>query len=165
MKNNLINNYLQEISIKDKTFIIRLLELEEMELMFPLINILNEKMTYELFSERLKLIIDTNNYQCVGIFDDLKNLVACAGLWQLAKFYIGKHLEVDNVAVLSAYQNYGLGTQLMNWVENYAKEQNCVAVELNAYIGNEKAHKFYFNRNYKIMGFHFRKEAPNPKGE
>ena len=74
MKNNLTNNYLQEISIKDKTFIIRLLELEEMELMFPLINILNEKMTYELFLERLKLIIDTNKYQCVGVFDDKKLL-------------------------------------------------------------------------------------------
>ena len=153
------NNYLQEISIKDKNFIIRLLEEKEMVQMFPLIEILNEKMSYELFSERLKLIIDTNNYQCVGIFDD-KNLVACAGLWQLAKFYIGKHLEVDNVAVLAEYQNYGLGTALMTWVEDYAQQQNCVAVELNAYIANEKAHKFYFNRNYKIMGFHFRKNTP-----
>lgn len=153
------NSYLQEFSIKDKTFIIKLLEEIEMEQMFPLIQILNEKMSYELFSERLQFIIDTKNYQCVGVFDDKNTLVACAGLWQLAKFYIGKHLEVDNVAVLAEYQSYGLGTELMNWVENYAKQENCIAVELNAYVGNEKAHKFYFNRNYKIMGFHFRKNV------
>jgi GNAT superfamily N-acetyltransferase len=153
------NLYTQILNIDSKKFTFRLLEAYETEKLLPLIQVLNEKVDEETFQERLKLILETNNYECVGIFDEQQNLIACSGLWKLVKFYIGKHLEVDNVAVLPEYRNYGLGSHLMAWVEDYAKQEGCVSVELNAYLGNEKAHKFYFKENYKILGFHFQKKV------
>jgi GNAT superfamily N-acetyltransferase len=143
-------------SIKDKSFTIGLMQHQEMNTMFPLIEELNPGMAQNLFEERLSEM-QANKFNCIGIWFEDK-LVACCGFWILIKFYNGRHVEPDNVAVLTEYRNFGLGQIMMHYVHEYAKNLGCTVSELNAYVSNNKAHKFYFKDDYKILGFHFRKE-------
>ncbi|WP_415395807.1 GNAT family N-acetyltransferase [Sulfurimonas sp. CS5] len=97
------------------------------------------------------------NYQCIGIFDK-KQLIGICGIWMLTKYYVGKHIEPDNVIILSKYQNQNIGKKLMTWIYDYAKKNNCVASELNCYVNNDKAHKFWEKEGYKVIGLHYQKK-------
>ena len=96
------------------------------------------------------------SYECLGVFYG-EELVGISGLWIITKYYIGKHIEPDNVVVHPDHRNKGLGEQMMQWIYDYGKQKGCVASELNCYVSNEKGHKFWFRENYKILGFHFQK--------
>jgi diamine N-acetyltransferase len=143
------------LTIKDKSFTIGLMPNEEMQSLFPLIEELNPGMEQTLFKERLTEM-QANKFNCIGVWHN-ENLVACCGFWILIKFYNGRHVEPDNVAVLTEYRNFGLGQIMMDYVHEHAKALGCTISELNAYVSNNKAHKFYFKDDYKILGFHFRK--------
>jgi diamine N-acetyltransferase len=143
-------------TIKDKSFTIGLMQNEEMDSLFPLIEELNPGMQKTLFEERLAEM-QANKFNCIGVWYN-DSLVACCGFWILIKFYNGRHVEPDNVAVCTDYRNFGLGQIMMDYVHEHAKNLGCTVSELNAYVSNNKAHKFYFKDDYKILGFHFRKE-------
>jgi ribosomal protein S18 acetylase RimI-like enzyme len=142
-------------TIKDKSFTIGLLQNEEMLTLFPLIEELNPGMQKTLFEERLTEM-QANKFNCIGVWYEDK-LVACCGFWILIKFYNGRHVEPDNVGVLAGYRNFGLGQIMMDFLHAHAKQLGCTYSELNAYVSNNRAHKFYFKDDYKILGFHFQK--------
>ena len=96
-------------------------------------------------------------YQCVGVYDE-NELIGISGLWTLTKYYVGKHIEPDNVFILPKYQGKGIGELLLDWIFDYAKSIGCNASELNCYIDNDKAHKFWKNRGYEIKAYHFQKK-------
>jgi GNAT superfamily N-acetyltransferase len=145
----------KSIAIKDKSFTIGLMENGEMRTLYPLIEVLNADMTQVLFEKRLAEM-QANNFNCIGIWEN-DALIACCGFWVLVKFYNGKHVEPDNVVVLPEYRNFGLGQVMMDFLHEHAVKLGCGFSELNAYIGNDKAHRFYFKDGYKIIAFHFRK--------
>ena len=122
----------------------------------PLLQLLNENISEEVLKERLDKMIQ-QNYLCVGIFDEEK-LVGICGLWILTKYYVGKHIELDNVMILPEYQSQNIGHKLMKWVDAFAKEKGCVANELNCYVANKEAHKFWEQEGYEIIALHFQKK-------
>lgn len=134
---------------------IKIIPDSEISTIIPLLNILNPKLSDELLKARLLEMIK-QDYRCVGIYDDCK-LIGCSGMWILTKYYIGRHIEPDNVIILPEYRGMGIGKQLMAWIYNYAKENNCEASELNCYITNADGQKFWMNEGYKIIGFHYQK--------
>ena len=95
-------------------------------------------------------------YQCVGIYSGDK-LIGICGLWILTKYYVGKHIEPDNVVILEEYRGNGLGKQLMAWIYDYAKAQGCIASELNCYLTNEKGQQFWEKEGYKKIGYHYQR--------
>ena len=97
-----------------------------------------------------------DHYHCFGIFKD-NNLVGLSSGWVTVRFYCGKQLEVDNLMIEPELQSKGYGKILMEYLENWAKDNGCLTVELNTYVFNERSHKFYFNQGYKIIGYHFQK--------
>ena len=135
-------------------FEIRFIPEKEIKSIIPLVKVLNG-LDESILLQRLEVMMQ-NNYQCIGVYDQEK-LVGISGIWTLTKFYIGKHLEPDNVVILPEYRNKGIGELMMQWIDNYAKEQNCDAIELNAYIENEKGIEFWKKAGYYIRGHHFQK--------
>ncbi len=97
------------------------------------------------------------SYRCFGLFDN-NTLIAVSSGWITVKLYSGKQLEIDNVIVDSSIQSKGYGKVFLNKIENWAKEEGCETIELNAYSQNNRAHKFYFKHGYEILGFHFQKK-------
>jgi len=139
----------------EKPYAIRFIEHHEMEIIIPLLQQLNSNIAQEVLESRLKDMLN-QGYLCVGIFNAQK-LIGISGLWVLTKYYVGKHIEPDNVFILPEYQGKGIGTLLMNWIFDYAKSIGCVASELNCYTSNTEGHKFWKQQGYEIMAYHFLK--------
>ncbi len=137
-------------------FTIRKIDNREMTVIIPLLLELNGSVTQKELEERLPQMI-LSGYECVGVYDNQK-LIGISGMWFLTKYYIGKHLEPDNVFISPEYRGKGVGNLLIEWIHRYAKSKNCVALELNCYIDNADGNKFWKSQGYKEIGYHFRKE-------
>lgn len=135
---------------------IRLIEKDNLSSIIPFLRMLNDKIPVETLSERLEEMVK-QGYECVGVFEG-DRLVGICGLWFLTKYYVGKHVEPDNVIIHPDYRGTGLGEQMMDWIYNYARSKGCIASELNCYVSNTGGQKFWINEGYKIIGFHFQKK-------
>ena len=100
-----------------------------------------------------------STYRCFGALTDDGRLVAVSSGWLTTRFYSGRQLEIDNVVVDALHRSEGIGSALLAYVEEWAREQDCETVELNAYVHNAPAHRFYFRHGYFVLGFHFQKKT------
>lgn len=129
---------------------------DKMFIIIPLLRLLNGKIPVETLEERIKDMLQ-QQYKCVGVYEDDK-LVGISGLWVLNKYYVGKHIEPDNVFIHPDYQGKGIGALLITWIEEYAKSIGCRAAELNCYVNNEGGVRFWLNAGFKLIGLHFQKK-------
>lgn len=137
--------------------LIRQLDTPELQDILPLAALLNPDIPTEVLAERLKQMIQCGNYYCAGGFLDNK-LIAVGGYWIATKFYCGRYIELDNIAVEPEYRSLGIGKQLTAWLEAEGRRRNCEAAMLDAYTTNTRAHAFYESAGYKILGHHFLKK-------
>lgn len=137
---------------------IRLLEASEIETIVPLLQLLDATLDPSTLSRRLSEMLAAG-YQCAGIYD-ADQLIGIAGLWIRYKYYSGKHLEPDNVAIRPEYRGRGVGEQLMCWVDAYAQSLGCATATLNCYTTNHVATRFWLNQGYQIVSFHLLKKYP-----
>lgn len=135
---------------------IKLIPPKEIDIIIPLLRVLNPNIPRDTLQSRLSEMV-AQNYECVGVWESGK-LIAISGLWIMTKYYVGKHIEPDNVIVLPKYRNEGVGEQLMQWIYEYGRKQGCVASELNCYLGNESAHRFWQSQGYESIAMHFQKK-------
>jgi GNAT superfamily N-acetyltransferase len=133
-----------------------LLPRERIADIIPLLQILDDRITDEVLEERLNEMFD-KGYICLGVFDGDK-LIGISGLWILTKYYVGRHIEPDDVVILPEYRGQRVGEKMMEWIYQFAKEQGCIASELNCYVGNSAGQKFWANEGYRIIGFHYQKK-------
>ena len=134
----------------------RLIESTNIYSVIPLLKVLDDSIALNILKQRLTKMM-AQGYQCVGIYDGKKLIGAC-GMWFLTKYYVGDHVEPDNVILLPAHRHQGIGKQLMEWIYNYAKSKGCVASELNCYISNEPGRKFWEGEGYQAIGLHYQKK-------
>jgi GNAT superfamily N-acetyltransferase len=135
---------------------VRLIPTDQLPFILPLVKILNPDINEAVLAQRLEEM-PGQGYQCAGAYLE-DRLVGICGLWTLTRFYCGKYIEPDNVVVYPDFRSHGVGQKLMAWVYDYARAQHCEVVELNSYVGSPRAHKFYFNEGFAILGFHFQKK-------
>ena len=120
------------------------------------LRVLNEQLSEDVLKERLNEMFD-RGFICLGVFDAEK-LIGVSGLWILNKIYVGRHIELDDVVILPEYRSKGIGKQMMQWIYQFAKDQGCVASELNCYVTNSAGQKFWANEGYRVIGFHYQKK-------
>ena len=84
----------------------------------------------------------------LGAFDQAGNLCACLVLIPLKD----SSIKMRQVAVIEALQSQGLGTQLVKFAEEFARDSGYREVVLNARI---EAVSFYKKMNYYIVGDEF----------
>ena len=128
---------------------------EKIYCIIPLLKVLNPTIDDETLKSRLDEML-LQGYECVGVYYAGK-LIGISGLWIITKYYIGKHIEPDNVIIDPQYRNKGIGELLMKWIYEYGKSKGCVASELNCYVSNEKGQKFWLKEDYKVVGLHYQK--------
>ena len=134
---------------------IRIIGNDKLTVIIPLLAQLNPAISKEVLENRLQDMV-LQGYQCVGVFDDSR-LIGISGIWILTKYYVGKHIEPDNVYILPEYQGKGIGKLLMNWIFDYAKSVGCTASELNCYTKNESGQRFWKRQGYQVVAYHFQK--------
>ena len=135
---------------------IELIEKSEIHKIIPLLKILNDEIDESTLKERLNEMV-LQGYQCAGMYNQ-NQLIGICGIWILTKYYIGKHIEPDNMVFLPEFRSKGLGKDFISWIYQYGKSQGCVASELNCYLSNERGHKFWQAEGYNKIAFHYQKK-------
>ena len=130
---------------------------DSIEVVVPLVKKMSKaSLTEDLLLERFREMV-TQNYECIGVYDG-GELIGVSGLWYSTRHYSGRSVELDHVFIEDDYRNNGLGTQFINWIENYVKLKGYQAIELNAYINNKPSQQFYERDNYERLGYHYVKQ-------
>lgn len=138
---------------------IKLIPTDNLISIIPLIKLLNPSLPESTLKIRLEEMIG-QGYQCAGLYFD-NQLVGVCGLWMMTKFYVGKHIEPDNVYILPEYRRQGLAKQLLGWVYDYAKTKGCIASELNCYVANGMGNAFWEQEGFAKIGYHYQKQLEN----
>ncbi|MGV6861312.1 MAG: GNAT family N-acetyltransferase [Putridiphycobacter sp.] len=118
---------------------------------------LNPKLTLEAVKAYQTEMFKLPTYYCFGILKEGKIIGISSG-WLTIRYYSGKQLEVDNVIIDKNVQSKGYGKLFFEYIEEWAKQNDCKTVELNTYLQNSRSHKFYYNLGYSVLGFHFWKQ-------
>ncbi len=125
---------------------------------------LNPETPAEVIAERLHTVLtEHSHYELIGAFSD-ETLVAVAGAWIATKIWCGRYLEIDNLVVDPAQRSAGIGSLLIQHLENLARDRDCKLVVLDSYTANHPSHRLYHRLGFEIRGFHFVKSICDWKG-
>ena len=124
--------------------------------LWALLQQLNPDVTENYLNEVLDDML-AHHYKMIGIWDGA-HCVGVSGIWVATKIYSGKYLEMDNVVIDAAYRSKGVGKILTDYIIEYAIEQGCKTMMLDAYLENDKAHAFYERAGFVRKGYHFIKK-------
>ncbi len=138
-----------------------LTSLEEMLSQLDIIKHLYPNISKEKYEAYLKEMIP-HNYKQLAVFDnDL--CIALTGFWTGYKLWCGKYIEIDNFIVHPDHRMKGLGKIMTDYIDKKAQDLDCTMIVLDAFTGNFKAHRFYYNQGYAPRGFHFIKTLDENK--
>lgn len=72
-------------------------------------------------------------------------------------FYRGKNMYIDDLGTLPEYRGKGYAGALLDFLKQYAKEQNCENIHLDSGYQPERwdAHRLYLNKGYHLASQHF----------
>ena len=119
---------------------------------------LNPEVPEKTVCRRFETILtDHPHYQAYGAYNGT-TLVGLAGGWVATKVWCGLYLEIDNLVIDPEHRSSGIGSILMNALEERGKELGCNILVLDSYVSNSPSHRLYHRLGYEIRGFHFVKE-------
>lgn len=126
---------------------------DDLYAIIPLLQVLNHNNERGLLEARLKMMLEFG-YRCVGYYIDGK-LVGICGFWILCKYYVGKHVEPDNMVFYPEYRGSGYGGRLIEWLLSLAKSEGCIASELNCYLPNDSGQRFWEKHGFRKIAHHY----------
>lgn len=133
--------------------ITELTSIEEMLAQIEIIRHLYPNISNEKYKSYLETMVP-HNYTQVVVYDG-EVCVGLTGLWYGIKLWCGKYMEIDNFIVHPNHRTKGIGKLLTDYVNQKATDLECTMIVLDAFTGNFKAHRFYYNQGYAPKGFHF----------
>lgn len=93
-------------------------------------------------------------YRIIAIKDGDK-VVSAAG-FRFAEFLAwGKVLYVDDLTTLSEARGKGHASRLIDWLIQYAKENQCNELHLDSGYARHAAHRLYLNKGLEMKSHHF----------
>ena len=130
-----------------------LITIDEMLDQLELVKQLYPEITLQKYQSYLEEMVP-HNYKQLVVFENTI-CIGLTGFWTGIKLWSGKYIEIDNFIVHSDHRKKGVGKMMTDYIDNLAKEQNCTMIVLDAFTGNFKAHRFYYNQGFSPKGFHF----------
>lgn len=121
---------------------------------------------YELYSEvmnydcpvyKIKEMIDiVHRDECNFVFVAIESNKVVGVIEVVIKYSIHKpsYLIINTLAVLLEYQGKGIGRQLLDYAENFAKTKGLSSISLGSQFSRLSAHRFYINNGYEIIKEH-----------
>jgi ribosomal protein S18 acetylase RimI-like enzyme len=120
-----------------------------------LLTFLNPDCPEDVILKRLKTIIaQYPNYQLWAAIRDGK-LVGIAGIWLGTKIWCGPYLEIDNLVVHPDYRSRGIGSLLIERLEEIGRQNDCTVLVIDSYTANHASHRLYHKLGFEIWSFHF----------
>lgn len=113
-------------------------------------------LTKEEYIDTIKEMVELSNFKMIGAFLDGK-IVGISGYVISKMFYCAKFLRISNLIIDKNHRNKKIGTKMMDFLEEKARNNNCKNIILDSFVANKKSHSLYFRKDYFIRGFHFMK--------
>lgn len=121
---------------------------------FKVMSQLWSSLTEKEFIEKNQSLAEDYNYKLAFLKKE-NEIKTVAGFRIIEDFAFGKVLYIDDLVSNQSNRSQGYGRAMFDWLSNYARENNCCAIHLNARVDRTKAHKFYFSCGMHIRGYHF----------
>lgn len=69
----------------------------------------------------------------------------------------GKYIYIDDLSTLPEYQGKGFAAILLDWISDYAKNENFNEIHLDSGVNEARtnAHRLYLNKRFQITSLHF----------
>jgi GNAT superfamily N-acetyltransferase len=74
----------------------------------------------------------------------------------------GRFLYLDDLAVVTARQGAGLGTSLLNFVQEEARRAGCESVQLDTGYHRHRAHRAYLHNGFTLDSHHLQWKVSSP---
>lgn len=129
----------------------------ELEKCFPVIKELRPHLDFESYISIYEEAHRSDGFEIVAIEEDNK-ILAVMGYRILSDFVRGKHIYVDDLVSSEAVRSKGLGSELLQYAENLAKDMNCTTLRLCTGIENERGVNFYERNGWTKRAFAYTKK-------
>lgn len=132
---------------------------EEILSAFPVMRELRTHLDKETY---LKLVLEAQSrdmYQIFALYV-ADEIAAVVGFKPMITLYYGRFVWVCDLVTRETERSSGLGSQLLSYVEKWAKENHYDSVALSSGIQREKAHHFYEDKmGYEKVSYVFKKNV------
>jgi len=126
----------------------------EIERCFPVMVQLRPKLTKDVFIEQV-MRQQKEGYKLVFIENDNK-IVSIAGFRVFENLISGKFLFVDDFITDVESRSKGYGSNLFDWIIQYAKKEDCQSIQLTSGEQRKAAHRLYHKKGMYIQdGYYF----------
>jgi GNAT superfamily N-acetyltransferase len=96
----------------------------------------------------------SEGYRLLALTDD-GAVRALAGYRVMEMLAYGRSLYVDDLVTDNTQRSHGYGKALLDWLNEYARSQQCVRLHLDSGVQRFDAHRFYFRERMHISAYHF----------
>lgn len=125
----------------------------EIECCFAIMQTLRPHLIASEFVSRIKRQ-QQQGYQ-LAYLEDEGSIKAVAGFRIAESLSWSKFLYVDDLVTQESERSQGYGTNLLNWLLDYAKANACQQFHLDSGVQRFAAHRFYFKQRLEIRAYHF----------
>jgi len=126
---------------------------DELRECFPVMHQLRPHLGENEFIERVQ---NQAQYSYkVAYLKDETQVVAVTGYRISHGLAWGKFLYVDDLVTDENQRSKGYGKQMLDWLTEQAKQQNCDQLHLDSGMQRKDAHRFYDRENMTRAGYHF----------
>lgn len=106
---------------------------------------------YAAFVRRL---MEQEGYRLVAIRENGR-VSAVAGYRIMEMLYCGRILYVDDLVTDERCRSRGFGRQLLDWLKDAGRRENCAELHLDSRLHREAAHRFYEREGLAKTCYHF----------
>lgn len=126
---------------------------EDIKKCFPVIVQLRTDLKIDEFVMRVQQQQKTG-YQLAFLTDKGK-VISLAGFRFIENLFISKFVYIEDFITNSQNRSKGYGSQIFDWVVNYAKKNDCKELHLDSGVQRFDAHRFYLGKRMNITCHHF----------
>jgi len=123
---------------------------------WPAVKVLRPHLEEQQFLPMVKEMI-AEGYKLAFVEED--NIAAAIiGFRYLQYLFCGKHIYIDDLSTLPDHRKKGLGSTLLDYVFEHAKQLGYDIVTLDSGYQRTDAHRLYLNKGFTISSHHFVKK-------
>jgi Histone acetyltransferase len=130
---------------------------EDLVRAFPIMRQLRPHLTEQTFIQRVRDGKIAENYRLFALEND-GALVALCGVQDIVTLYYTDTLWVSELITDEGSRSKGLGGQMLEEVEEWAKRNGYRQLALSSGVQRKDAHRFYTDKmGFSLFGYEFRK--------
>lgn len=121
---------------------------------YPVMRQLRAHVPESEFLEKVRRQQQTNNYHLAAVMEG--SSVKCVAGYRIAECMAwGKFLYVDDLVTDENARSNDYGKQLMSWLMEEARQNDCGQLHLDSGVQRHAAHRFYLRERMDITCYHF----------